>query len=207
MRDDWAPFYRWLEQRLFVPGRWAVIPDAPGAPSQLNDALLVDWPFGQRGAPLWHMNGSLERLGRLLDRFDRVCLGWIGEFDPALKAIRPEERAVGCDAYHARMEEVDRFLGNRWPELHMMRGVLVAPEYPFGSADATTLAQNGWRYDAPIGTDSDDPWRGRRAYRDRLEAGRVRGPLSGNRARSAGRRSASSLGPSHERGAVQLGLW
>ena len=40
VRDDWTPYYRWLEHRLFWPGRWAVIPDAPGAPSQLNDGLL-----------------------------------------------------------------------------------------------------------------------------------------------------------------------
>jgi len=131
VRADWTPFYQWLEPRLFVPGRWAVIPDAPGAPSQLNDGLLNDWPFGQRGAPLWHMDAPIERLGRLCDRYDRVCLGWIGEFDPTIGAIKPEQRKVGCDAYLRRMEEVSAFLGNRWPFLHMMRGVAVARDYPF----------------------------------------------------------------------------
>lgn len=122
-RDQWwRAYYEWLEPRLFVPGRWAVIPDSPAAPSQLNDALLGEWPFGQKGAPLWHMDGTLERLGRLCERYARVCLGWIGD---------PKKEPVGCDAYRARMDEVSAFLGNRWPPLHMMRGVAVARDYPF----------------------------------------------------------------------------
>jgi hypothetical protein len=119
----WLAYYDWLAERLFLPGRWAVVPDSPGAPSQLNDALLNDWPFGRsKGAPLWHMDGPLERLGRLCDRYDRVCLGWIGH---------PKKEPVGCDAYRRRMDEVSAFLGNYWPPLHMMRGVAVARDYPF----------------------------------------------------------------------------
>lgn len=170
VRSDWTPFYRWLEPRLFTPGRWAVIPDAPGAPSQLNDGLLNDWPFGRsRGAPLWHMDGPLERLGRLAERYDRICLGWIGQFDPASGGIVKAERTVGCDAYRWRMDEVSIFLGNRWPPIHMMRGVAVAGDYPFLSADSTSLAQNGWRYDAPMDALLGEAWRGRTAYADRLE--------------------------------------
>ena len=134
IRDDWTPFYRWLEEgdRLFKPGRWAVIPDAPGAPSQLNDSLLLDWPFGPAlGAPLWHMDGPIDRLARLCERFDRVCLGWIGEFDPVTGKIRADERGVGCDAYRRRMDEVAALFGNHWPTIHMMRGVAVARDYPF----------------------------------------------------------------------------
>lgn len=151
---DWTPYFEWLEPRLFAPGRWAVIPDSPGAPSQLNDALLNEWPFGQKGAPLWHMDGPIERLLRLCERYDRVCLGWTG-------------RLVGSPDYRARMAEVDRALGNRWPVIHMMRGVAVALDYPFASADSTSLAQNGWRYDTPLGFA--DRWAGRRAYADKLE--------------------------------------
>lgn len=162
---DWAPFFTWLEVRLFRPGRWAVIPDCPGAPSQLNDALLNEWPFGRDlGAPLWHMDGPLDRLARLCDRYARVCLGWIGH---------PKLEPVGCDAYRRRMDEVAALLGNRWPPLHMMRGVAVAGDYPFLSADSTSLAQNGHRYDHKdrqwtlFGETA--PWTGRREYADRLE--------------------------------------
>lgn len=153
---DWTPYYRWLEPRLFHPGRWAVIPDMPGAPSQLNDAMLPEWPFGQKGAPLWHMDGPIERLLRLCDKYDRVCLGWTGA-----------GKGIDCPAYHARMEEVAKALGNRWPVLHMMRGTAVTSLYPFHSADSTSLAQNGWRYDSRLFTA--DRWTGRRAYADALE--------------------------------------
>ena len=132
IREDWSPYYDWLEDRLFTPGRWAVIPDAPGAPSQLNDSLEREWPFGtSKGAPLWHMNSPIERLLRLSAKYDRVCLGWVGEFDPTIGAIKSNEKRVGCDAYRRRMDEVSKALGNQWPTLHMMRGVAVARDYPF----------------------------------------------------------------------------
>jgi hypothetical protein len=153
---DWSAYYDWLEPRLFHPGRWAVIPDMPGAPSQLNDALLNEWPHGQRGSPLWHMDGPIERLLRLCERYDRVCLGWVGP-----------GKGIDCPDYHARMEDVAKALGNRWPVLHMMRGTAVAFDYPFASADSTSLAQNGWRYDTAF--DFGDKWAGRRNYADKLE--------------------------------------
>lgn len=168
---DWRPYYTWLEQRLFLPGRWAVIPDRIAAPTQLNDALLSEWPHGPaRGAPVWHMDEPVERIGRLLDRgYDRICFGWVGSFDPAIGDIVKQERAVGCPAYHRKMEEVARFFGNSWPIVHMLRGVGVGAEYPFFSADSTSLAQNGWEYDSPMDDAWGTPWRGRNAYADRLE--------------------------------------
>lgn len=164
-RFDWDAYYDWLEPRLFSPGRWAIIPDAPAAPSQLNDGLLNEWPYGDRGAPVWHMDGPLERLGRLCERYSRVCLGWIGD---------PKRAPVGCDAYRRRMDEVAAILGNRWPALHMLRGVAVAGDYPFLSADSTSLAQNGHRYDwmdrqHDLLTGPAQQWHGRRQYADRLE--------------------------------------
>jgi hypothetical protein len=119
-RDD---YYQWLDARIRDDGRWAVIPDRPGAPSQMSDALINDWPFGQLGAPVWHMNGPLSRLARLCERFERVCLGWVAEIEA--------DNHVGSVAYHARMDEVADFFGNTWPIIHMLRGVAVARDYPF----------------------------------------------------------------------------
>lgn len=127
---NWSDYYEWLEPRL-IEGRWAVIPDSPGAPSQINDGLLNDWPFDQWGAPLWHMDGPIERLGRLCDKYDRVCFGWVGRFDEDKGGIAADEQAVGCEAYHRRMDEVAAFFGNQWPTIHMMRGIAVARDYPF----------------------------------------------------------------------------
>jgi hypothetical protein len=166
----------------------------PGAPSQLNDALLNEWPFGQKGAPLWHMDGPIERLLKLCERFDRVCLGWTGA-----------GKGIDCPDYHARMEEVAKALGNRWPVLHMMRGVAVAFDYPFDSADSTSLAQNGWRYDTVF--DFGDRWAGRRAYADTLERGGVSPGMSRNRRGSRRARSAHEAGLASDRTAVQFGLW
>ncbi len=182
---DWAPYYRWLEPRL-KPGRWAVIPDMPGAPSQLNDGLLSDWPFGPSwGVPLWHMDGPLTRLGGLCERFDMVALGWIGD---------PKKEPVGCDRYRRRMDEVSALFGNHWPDTHMMRGIAVANDYPFAGADATSLAQNGHRYDNPIDTLLGDPWRGRRAYADKLE-GRLEGRCSQHRQSDRRHRAAEGEAP------------
>lgn len=160
-RLDWTSYYEWLEERLFAPGRWAVIPDKPAAPSQMNDGLLNEWPFGRsRGAPVWHMDGPIDRLAKLCERFDRVCLGWIGD---------PKKEPVGCDAYRARMDEVASLFGNDWPPTHMLRGVLVGGDYPFVSCDSTSLAQNHHRYRQPLFAGTPDEWGGVRAYADKLE--------------------------------------
>lgn len=129
---DWKPFYNWLEPLLTEPERWAVIPDQPGAPSQMNDYLLGDWPFGTEvGAPLWHMDGPISRLLRLCEKYSRVCFGWVGEIDAATNMIRADEKKVGCDAWQRKMDEVAKAFGNTWPNIHMMRGVAVARDYPF----------------------------------------------------------------------------
>lgn len=160
-QDWWQAYFTWLEPMLFEPGRWAIVPDSPAAPSQINDGLLNDWPFGRsRGAPVWHMDGLVSRLARLCERYDRVCLGWIGD---------PKREPVGCPAWHRKMDEVAQLMGNAWHPLHMLRGTAVAHLYPFASADSTSLAQNGWRYDAPMDALLGERWRGRAAYADRLE--------------------------------------
>lgn len=160
-RLDWSDYFAWLEARLFHPGRWAVIPDRPAAPSQFNDGLLNDWPLGRaKGAPVWHMDGPIDRLARLCDRFDRVCLGWIGD---------PKRQPVGCDAYRRVMDQVGALLGNRWPAIHMLRGVAVGGDYSFVSCDSTSLAQNHHRYRLRLFEGHPDEWSGVRAYADRLE--------------------------------------
>lgn len=119
---DWKPYYKWLAHRI-APNRWAVIPDAIAMPSQVNDGLLNEWPHGQFGAPVWHMDEPISRLGRLCERWKRVCLGWVHP-DQA-------ENRVGSDSYRRRMDEVADLFGNTWPVLHMLRGVAVARDYPF----------------------------------------------------------------------------
>lgn len=164
----WLAYYAWLDPFIHAPGRFAIIPDSPGAPSQVNDGLLNDWPYGRTlGSPVWHMDGPIARLGKLCERYDRVCIGWIGD---------PKVEPVGCSRYRRRMDEVAQIMGNRWHPLHMLRGVAVGGDYPFASVDSTSLAQNGhrhdWRDTQPCMIDAREPakWNGRRWYADNLEA-------------------------------------
>lgn len=207
----WNAYQDWLEPMLFHPGRFALIPDSPGAPSQINDGLLNDWRFGHKGVPVWHMDGPIERLARLCERYPLVALGWIGH---------PKLEPVGCEAYFRKMEEVDRLMGNTWHYLHMLRGILVAREFPFVKVDSTSLAQNGHRYDwldqqpdildYEQGADGIWRWRGRNAYADRLEQGHfapnILGTLRSNRAAARRGRDASPVRLAVERGSLQLGL-
>ena len=53
---DWPAFYDWAEPWLAFATTWAVIPDVIDGGSQMQDALIREWPFGQKGAPVWHMD-------------------------------------------------------------------------------------------------------------------------------------------------------
>ena len=116
---DNRPYYDWLAPLLDRPETVAIMPDIPGAPSQLNDAQLIDWPFQlEQGVPVYHMDGPVARFGRLLDKYPMVAMGWIGH---------PKREPVGCPAYWSRLEEIERELGpDIWERVHMLRGVAVA---------------------------------------------------------------------------------
>jgi hypothetical protein len=125
--DDDVPrdvYYRWLEPWIWNANATAIMPDIPGAPSQLNDNELLDWPFPiEKGLPVYHMDGPIARFGRLLSKYPRVAMGWIGH---------PKREPVGCEGYWRRVEEIEHELGTDiWPQVHMLRGVAVAGMRPF----------------------------------------------------------------------------
>ena len=132
---DWPGYYRWCEHWLEYPTTWAVIPDLIEGTEQENDALIEAWPFGLRGAPVWHMHESLARLARLAAEWPRVCIGSSGEY-----------RSVGDRRWHGRMTAaMDKLCGDGpvpvW--LHLLRGLkLSGSRYPFASADSTNIARN-----------------------------------------------------------------
>lgn len=132
---DWLGFYEWADKWLDYRTSWAVIPDVIVGDEAQNDDLIAQWPHGQRGAPVWHMHESIERLMRLCDQWERVCIGSSAEF-----------RVVGSDAWHARMCEALNALckTGRVPAwLHMLRGMAAARwGYPFASVDSTDIARN-----------------------------------------------------------------
>lgn len=135
---DWHAFYEWCDKWLAFPATWAVIPDVIDGGSQLQDALVREWPFKLRGAPVWHMDEPLHRLLRLVDEWPRVCVGSTAEFAVVLS-----------DAWKMRMDEIWDAVSARHrhlPWLHMLRGMqLSGGIYPFASVDSTDIAQNHHR--------------------------------------------------------------
>ncbi len=135
---SWGDYYDWADQWLAYPTTWAVIPDVVDGGSQLQDALLRQWPHGDRGAPVWHMDEPLDRLLRLTDEWARVCIGSTAEFSEVLAPSwqrRMDELWTAVSARHRRL-----------PWLHMLRGMqLSGRHYPFASVDSTDIAQNHHR--------------------------------------------------------------
>jgi hypothetical protein len=130
-------FYAWAEPWLDYPTTWAVIPDVIDGDEEANDRLLVEW-FQTRlpkGAPVWHLHESLDRLRRLAHGYERVCFGSSGQY-----------RDLGTDAWHRRISEAFDAISaddGRVPWVHMLRGMAYAgSEYPFASVDSANAARN-----------------------------------------------------------------
>jgi hypothetical protein len=132
---DWQAYYAWADIWLDHPTTWAVIPDEINAGAQMQDALIREWPHGQRGAPVWHMDEPIDRLARLTDEWPKVCIGSTDAFAVVLSP-----------AWQRRMDEAFNALARRnarMPWLHMLRGMqLSGRHWPFASVDSTDIAQN-----------------------------------------------------------------
>lgn len=132
---DWNRYYAWCEKWMAPRTTWCVIPDVIDGSEEDNDALIAQWPHGHRGAPVWHLHESLERLEKLCAEWPRVCIGSSGQF-----------RRVGSPAWHARMAEaMDRIcVGGRVPTwLHLLRGMRMSGSiYPLASVDSTDIGRN-----------------------------------------------------------------
>lgn len=130
---DWTVYYAWTDEWLAYQSTWAVIPDVIDAGSEAQDALMAQWPHGERGAPVWHTDEPIDRLCRLADDWPRVCIGSSGQHDP------------GSAAWHRVMDAaMNRLCAGRSPTwLHMLRGMNLADSgYPFASVDSTDIARN-----------------------------------------------------------------
>lgn len=132
---NWQAYYVWCEKWLQSPSTWAVIPDEIDAGAQMQDALIGEWPHGEKGAPVWHMDESIDRLLRLIDNWPRVCIGSTDEY--AVVMSEAWERRMD-DAWN-RVSQSRRFL----PNLHMLRGMqLSGRRWPFASVDSTDIGRN-----------------------------------------------------------------
>lgn len=135
LAPDWPGYYAWCERWLEFPTTWAVIPDVIDGDEAANDALVAEWPYGQRGAPVWHLHERVDRLVYLCMNWQRVCLGSSGAY-----------ASVGSPRWHGRMVEAMNTLCGSGPVpvwLHGLRMMNMAGKhYPLASADSTNLARN-----------------------------------------------------------------
>lgn len=131
----WSRYYLWAEKWLARPTTHAIIPDVITGTAEDQDRLVAQWPFGDRGWPVWHMHEPIERLLRLLDRWPRVAIGSSAQFS-----------VVGSDAWRRRMDQAFTAIVARHrfiPWIHMLRGLkAVYWGYPFASVDSTDVARN-----------------------------------------------------------------
>ena len=130
---NWPAYYAWCDKWLDCPTTWAVIPDVVAGGADEQDALLQQWPFGFRGAPVYHMHEPVSRFVALTETWPRVCIGSSGAYADVM-----------AQAWQRRMDELWRALGNmRTPNVHMLRGLqLVRERWPFASVDSTDIARN-----------------------------------------------------------------
>lgn len=135
---NWDGFYAWSDKWLAYPTTWAIIPDVIDGGSQLQDAMIREWPHGDRGAPVWHMDEPLNRLLQLTEKWPKVCIGSTAEYAVVLS-----------EGWERRMDEVFNEVAkrhSRLPWLHMLRGMqCLGLRWPFASVDSTDIAQNHHR--------------------------------------------------------------
>ena len=135
---DWPAYYGWCDRWLDHPTTWAVIPDVIDAGTQTQDALLSEWPHGDRGAPVWHMDEPISRLLRLCEAWPLVCVGSTAEYRTVLSPLWTRRMDATWDALAQTF--------GRLPRLHMLRGMqLSGRRWPFASVDSTDVAQNHHR--------------------------------------------------------------
>lgn len=134
---DWSGFYDWCEPWLDYPTTWAVIPDVIDGDEESNDRLLVEWFRARlpKGAPVWHMHESLDRLRRLAHGYERICFGSSGTYS-----------VIGTDSWHRRIAAAFDAIADpdgRVPWVHMLRGMAqTGGAYPFASVDSASAARN-----------------------------------------------------------------
>jgi len=136
LTPDWNKFYSFLEGKKFD---MFFIPDSIGGGELENDLLIDSVPdkWIDKGIPVWHLHESLERLQRLIDRFDYVALGSSGIY-----------WKIGTDKWFFRMNEAMKVLcdseGYPKVKIHMLRclNTKIFPLFPFYSADSSNFAQN-----------------------------------------------------------------
>lgn len=132
---DWNKYYSWSDKWLDCPTTWAVIPDVvDGGPDQ-QDALIAQWPHGLKGSPVWHMHEPIDRLVKLTEEWQKVCIGSSAEYSTVLSDFWCHRMDMAWNAVSKKHK--------RLPWIHMLRGMACSGKrWPFASVDSTDIARN-----------------------------------------------------------------
>lgn len=139
-RKNWFEFYEWVEGWASHPGLdWFVIPDVIDGSESENDYEIDQIPdhLKHLAVPVYHMHEPLERLSRLSEQWNRICIGSSGAW-----------REVGSEHWWQRisiiMDSVCDKDGRPACKLHGLRMLSpqIFPFLPLASADSTNAAQN-----------------------------------------------------------------
>jgi len=132
---NWPAYYQWCDRWLAYPTTWAVIPDLIEGTTQQQHALVDEWPFGTKGAPVWHLHEPINRALSLVDFWPKVCFGSSAQYAEVLSSD-----------WCRRMDEVWNEIAKRHrhtPWVHMLRGMQCCRrEWPFASVDSADIARN-----------------------------------------------------------------
>lgn len=138
---NWEDYYRWVEK--YQKREFHIIPDVIDGTEKEND-LLLDSNELTKGIPVWHVAETLERLKRLMERYDYIAFGSSGELSE-----------LGTYEWHKKMNEAMKIVcdedGKPKIKIHMLRCLnpKIFTKYPFYSGDSTNLARNhardGWK--------------------------------------------------------------
>lgn len=135
---DKNKYYEFVEKWMYHPGfDWALIPDVIDGTEIDNNNLLIEWPFKNKGIPIWHYDESLSRLTSLSDKFSTIALGSSGEWS------QPNSKK-----WWERTTEIMNYIcddyGRPHVKLHGLRMLdpRVFKKIPLSSADSTNAAVN-----------------------------------------------------------------
>jgi hypothetical protein len=126
----------WMNHPAFD---WAVMPDIIDGSEEENDALLEEWTLPKHiGVPVYHMHESFERLERLIENYDYICLGSSGQYS------QPNSK-IWWGRMNQIMDIVTDDKGQPRVRMHGLRMLnpKVFTRLPLKSADSTNAERNG----------------------------------------------------------------
>jgi len=135
---NWPAYYDWCAEWLAHPAcDWAVIPDVIDGSEAENDKLIEEWPHGDRGVPVWHLNESIDRFVRLAYEWPRVALGSSGDFDVRRPSACVERVKTALSNVDYKKDQLPTKLHG----LRMLNSKIIS-KIPLSSGDSTNVARN-----------------------------------------------------------------